>query len=196
MLNLLQALPNTALWDRLKQENRLTEIEVSADMIEASFNFLPARPAPEIVAEYIRAVDYLYEPTKFLARTYRHFLAMRPTRAAAGRPKTRGHGNPHDHSPFHAPGEDMLALLKLFWRQGIVADYRWQFWRQLVGVYRQNPSRLTKYLIQCAMGENLFAIRESLLARAGRSGAGQNAACLAGPARTHAEPSLGRAILD
>ena len=196
MLNLLQALPNTALWDRLKQENRLTEIEVSADMIDASFNFLPARPAPEIVAEYIRTVDYLYEPTKFLARTYRYFLAMRPTRAAAGRPKTPGHGNQKDRLPFHARGEDLLALLKLFWRQGIVADFRQQFWRQLAGVCRHNRSRLIQYLTQCAMGENLFAIRESLLARAGRSGAGQHAACLAGPARPHAEPSLGRAILD
>jgi radical SAM superfamily enzyme YgiQ (UPF0313 family) len=196
MVNLLQALPNTALWDRLKQENRLTEIEVSADMIDASLNFLPARPAPEIVAEYIRTVDYLYEPTKFLARTYRHFLAMRPTRAAAGRPKTPGHGNLKDRLPLHARGEDLMVLLKLFWRQGIVADYRRQFWRQLVGICRQNRSRLTKYLIQCAMGENLFAIRESLLARAGRSGAGQKAACFAGPARPHAEPSLGRATLD
>ena len=63
-----------------------------------------------------------------------------------------------------------MALLKLFWRQGIVAGYRRQFWRQLVGIYRQNPSRLAKYLTQCAMGENLFRIREDLLARVGRSG--------------------------
>jgi hypothetical protein len=59
-------------------------------------------------------------------------------------------------------------MLKLCWRQGVVAGYRRQFWRQLVGIYRQNPSRLAKYLSQCAMGENLFPIRESLLARAGR----------------------------
>ena len=170
MLNLLQALPNTALWDRLKQENRLTEIGVSADMIDASFNFLPTRPASEIVAEYIRTVDYLYEPTKYLARTYRYFLAMRPTRAAAGKPKTPGHGKQKNRLPFHARREDLLAMLKLFWRQGIVAGYRRQFWRQLVGIYRQNPSRLAKYLTQCAMGENLFPIRENLLARAGRSG--------------------------
>ena len=118
MLNLLQALPNTALWDRLKQENRLTEIEVSADMIKTSFNFLPARPAPEIVAEYIRTVDYLYEPTKFLARTYRHFLAMRPTRAATGRPKPPGHGNPKDHSPFHARGEDHAGAAQVVLASG------------------------------------------------------------------------------
>ena len=50
MLNLLQALPNTSLWDRLQQENRLTATGVSADMIDASFNFLPTRPAEEIAA--------------------------------------------------------------------------------------------------------------------------------------------------
>jgi hypothetical protein len=63
-------------------------------------------------------------------------------------------------------------MLKLFWRQGIVADFRRQFWKQLLGIYRHNPSRLTKYLTQCAMGENLFPIREQLLAKAARSGPG------------------------
>jgi radical SAM superfamily enzyme YgiQ (UPF0313 family) len=170
MLNLLQALPNTALWDRLKQENRLTEIGISADMIETSFNFLPTRPAAEIVAEYIRAVDNLYEPTKYLARTYRFYLAMRPTRAAGGKSQGPEHGKQKSGLPFNARREDLVAMLKLFWRQGIVAGYRRQFWRQLVGIYRQNPSRMTKYLTQCAMGENLFRIREGLLARVGRAG--------------------------
>jgi radical SAM superfamily enzyme YgiQ (UPF0313 family) len=172
MLNLLQAIPNTNLWDRLKQENRLTETKVSADMLEASFNFLPTRPAAEIVEEYIRTVDYLYEPTKYLARTYRYYLAMRPTRAAGGKSQSPGHGNRKSRLPFHARRADLGALLKLFWRQGIVADYRGQFWRQLVGVYRQNPSRVTKYLTQCAMGENLFQIRQDLLSRVNRSGPG------------------------
>jgi radical SAM superfamily enzyme YgiQ (UPF0313 family) len=169
MLNLLQALPNTALWDRLKEENRLTETQATADMIEVSFNFLPTRPAAEIVAEYIRMVDYLYEPTKYLARTYRYYLAMRPTRAASGKRPSPGRGN-HKVQVSHLRCEDLLALLKMCWRQGIVAGYRGQFWRQLVGIFRQNPSRITKYLTQCATGENLFRIRENLLARTGRSG--------------------------
>ena len=63
-----------------------------------------------------------------------------------------------------------MGVLKLIWRQGVVASYRLQFWRQLLGVYRQNPSRLQKYLEKCGIGENLFPIRESLLAQAGRSG--------------------------
>jgi radical SAM superfamily enzyme YgiQ (UPF0313 family) len=172
MLNLLQVLPNTALWDRLQRENRLTETPVSADMIDTSFNFVPTRPLAEIVDEYIRAVDYLYEPSKYLARAYRYILAMRPTRAAAatGTPQGRGNAKQKARLPLSHQLQDLAALLKLVWRQGIVADYRGQFWRQLVGVYRQNPSRLTKYLVKCGAGEDLFRIRESLLARASRSG--------------------------
>jgi len=170
MLNLLQAIPNTALWDRLQQENRLTETGVSADMVDATFNFLPTRPAAEIMAEYIQTVDRLYEPTKYLARSYRYYLAMRPTRSAAGKRKSPDSGSQKPHAPSRPRREDLVAMLKLCWRQGVVAGYRRQFWRQLVGIYRHNPSRLAKYMAQCAMGENLFPIRESLLARAGRSG--------------------------
>ena len=62
-------------------------------MVDTSFNFLPTRPAAEIIAEYVRAVDYLYEPSNYLARTYQDILAMRPTRAAAGKHKGQDYGN-------------------------------------------------------------------------------------------------------
>jgi radical SAM superfamily enzyme YgiQ (UPF0313 family) len=166
MLNLLQALPNTALWDRLKQEKRLLDTTISADMIDASFNFLPTRPVQEIVAEYIRTVDCLYEPEKYLARTYRQILAMRPTRTAlAGKSKSPVNGNPHSQRSLWSQRKELASLLKLVWRQGVMANYRRQFWRQLMGVYRQNPSRLQKYLEKCGMGENLFQIRADLLAK-------------------------------
>ena len=41
--------------------------------------------------EYVDAWDYLYEPSRYLARAYRYYLAMRPTRRslriAAGPPR-------------------------------------------------------------------------------------------------------------
>ena len=174
MVNLLQALPNTALWERLQQENRLVDDKVSADMVDMSFNFLPARPAAEITAEYVRAVDYLYEPSNYLARAYQDILAMRPTRAATAG-KNQGPKSGHQKAPvlLHGKFVDLMSLLKLIWRQGVVAGYRRQFWRQLVGVYRQNPSRLQKYLEKCGMGENLFPIREGLLAKVAQSGPGK-----------------------
>jgi radical SAM superfamily enzyme YgiQ (UPF0313 family) len=173
MVNLLQAFPNTALWDRLQRENRLIDNKISADMVDMSFNFLPARPAGEITAEYVRAVDYLYEPSNYLARAYQDILAMRPTRAAAGKSQGSKSGKQKGRVPLHGKFVDLMSLLKLIWRQGVVAGYRWQFWRQLVGVYRQNPSRLQKYLEKCGMGENIFPIRESLLAKVARSWPGK-----------------------
>jgi radical SAM superfamily enzyme YgiQ (UPF0313 family) len=170
MVNLLQAFPNTALWDRLQRENRLIDNKVSADMVDLSFNFVPARPPGEITAEYIRAVDNLYEPSNYLARAYQDILAMRPTRAAAGKSQGPKYGNQKGRVPLHGKFGDLMALLNLVWRQGVVAGYRRQFWRQLLGVYRQNPSRLQKYLEKCGMGENIFPIRASLLAKVTRSG--------------------------
>jgi radical SAM superfamily enzyme YgiQ (UPF0313 family) len=171
MVNLLQALPNTALWDRLKEENRLKETQVSADMTETSFNFQPIRPASEIVEEYIRTVDYLYEPSKYLARAYEEILSMRPTRAASGKRSGPGNGRKKGHLPLRGKFKDLRGLLKLVWRQGVAASYRAQFWRQLLGVYRHNPSRLQKYLEKCGWGENLFQIRAQLRAKVSRAGA-------------------------
>lgn len=171
MLNLLQALPNTALWERLKKEKRLLGTGISADMVDTDFNFLPIRPAAEITAEYVRAVDYLYEPSNYLARAYQDILAMRPTRAAAaGKNRGQKYGKQKGRLPLRGKFKDLITLLKLVWRQGIVADFRWQFWRQLVGIYRHNPSRLQRYLEKCGWGENLFEIRKRLLAKTGGGG--------------------------
>ena len=63
-----------------------------------------------------------------------------------------------------------MALLKLIWRQGIVADFRRQFWRQLWEFTGKTPAACTNIWKNAAWGENLFPIRESLLAKVARSG--------------------------
>ena len=48
--------------------------------------------------EYVDAWDYLYEPSRYLARAYRYYLAMRPARRAqaiaAGGPPATGTASP------------------------------------------------------------------------------------------------------
>lgn len=48
----------------------------------------------------------------------------------------------------------------ILWRQGIRPSYRLQFWTQLIGMWKQNPSRLIDYLTACIMGEDLFFLRK------------------------------------
>ncbi|HZE22250.1 MAG TPA: B12-binding domain-containing radical SAM protein, partial [Desulfobaccales bacterium] len=156
MLNLLEVLPNTRLWDRLAQEGRLLPGQTSGDFFDLSLNYRPTRRRKEILEEYVRALDRIYEPCGYLARVYRYYLNMRPTRRALALGKGgEAKVPPSAHRPYlNSNGKELRSLVNLLWRQGIRPPYRWQFWRQLLGIYRHNPSRLKTYLISCAMAEN------------------------------------------
>jgi len=165
MLNTLEVLPNTSLWDRLHQEGRLLTTRTRGNCAGGALNYLPTRPEAEIIGEYVAAIDRLYEPRNYLGRAYRCFLAIRPTRrftALQKGGKDRGRVK-KALPPLKERFRELTGLLKLLWRQGVVADYRWQFWKQFLGIYRKNPSRLKKYLISCGFGENMFRVREELL---------------------------------
>ena len=99
------------------------------------------------VAEWKRTIVQLYKPENYLARAYNYILGMRPTRsymaAQKHQPSTRAKiqkGSEPENREFR----DLRGAVKLFWRQGIKAPYRGQFWRQLLGIWRHNPSRLKK----------------------------------------------------
>ena len=169
VLNILQALPNTRLWDRLQKEGRLLEKRTSGDTQDYLLNYIPTRPAAEIIGEYRATIDRLYEPSRYLERAYRYYLAMRPTRRALSKVK--------ENTPEPLEKEktrfqraklirDITVLLRLIWRHGVVASYRSQFWRQSLGIYRQNPTRLVKYFVCLALGENMFRLREEVLQKA------------------------------
>ncbi len=61
-INLLQALPKTALWDRLQREGRLIE----DTQRESNVRFL--RPYAEVLAMWRRCVAYAYDPDRLYAR--------------------------------------------------------------------------------------------------------------------------------
>ena len=115
---LLQALQNTAMWNRLEQENRLMG-GTGTFHSGVIMNFVPTRPVEEITEEFIEAFWEIYEPMPYLKRTFRHFMAMNGWRGKSDRRLT-------------------LIEWRLFsaicWRQGIVRSTRLQFWRQLVTI--------------------------------------------------------------
>ncbi|MGQ9687565.1 MAG: B12-binding domain-containing radical SAM protein [Desulfobaccales bacterium] len=173
MLNMLFPLLRTRLWYRLREEGRLREELIDGwlarrapemDYYTRMF-FQPARPEAEVLGEYFRMVDRLLEPSAYLARAYRSILAMRSTRSAQA--ATEGRSLPPSGPRRRSHRDDFLNDLRRFWRlswsQGVKSPCRGQFWRQLYGVWRHNPSRLVRYLRICAYGEDLFRFREALL---------------------------------
>lgn len=147
LFSMLQALPNTALSDRLRKEGRLLETEDTANIHQTTLiNFIPTRPLEEIAQEYVRCFWELYEPDRYLARVYRHFINMKPQQ--------------HKRK-FKLPElTDLRALFIICWRQGFKYNTRWQFWQQLFSILRRNPGVFKHYLTNCAHLEHFIDYRQ------------------------------------
>lgn len=148
MFSMLQALPGTALWERLEREGRL--VGEGTGMNQSTLmNFVPTRPVEEIAEEYVQAFWELYEPSVFLQRCYRHAMEL---------------GMPKGERPFKMPAAaELRGLLKIIWLQGVQRpETRKLFWTQLWKLLSQNPQALGPYLTVCAHGEHFFEFRQEI----------------------------------
>jgi radical SAM superfamily enzyme YgiQ (UPF0313 family) len=147
--SMLQALQNTAMWTRLKQEGRLVD-GLGTFHQGALMNFQPTRPVEEITEEYIQAFWNIYEPMPYLKRTFRHFMMMNGWRG-----KTQRKITSHEIRLFSA----------ICWRQGVVRSTRWRFWWQLVAIALAKPRLLYDYLTTLGVGEHFFNYRYEVRAQ-------------------------------
>ncbi|NEO98080.1 MAG: DUF4070 domain-containing protein [Symploca sp. SIO2E9] len=148
MVSMLQALPTTALWYRLEKEGRLLETNQDANGMQGTLsNFIPTRPLEDIAREYVRCFWALYEPERYLARVYRHFLQMTPSTKRKKKFKM-------------LELVYIRALLIIVWRQGLKRKTRWQFWRQLFSIILKNPGVWQQYLVNCAHLEHFLEYRQ------------------------------------
>ena len=113
-MNLLQALPKTALWDRLAREDRLIE-DAS---LESNVRFV--RPYEEVVAAWRRCIEYAYDPRRLYSRFSHQIDATYVNRLAA---PARGRLTKANLK------RGATLFLNLFLRLGVLADYRAPFWR-------------------------------------------------------------------
>lgn len=168
MFGMLQALPNTALWHRLQKEGRLVEDNQETQGHQmALMNFVPTRSPQELAREYASCFWELYEPSRYLSRVYRHFMAMKPA--------------PHK-VPFRMLELiELRAVLIIFWRQGIKRNTRVQFWRQLFSILRHNAKVFVPYLSNCALIEHFLDYRQTVHAEIEAQLAAQTAQAVASP---------------
>jgi radical SAM superfamily enzyme YgiQ (UPF0313 family) len=151
LFSMLQALPDTALWHRLEKEGRMRDGsggDIGGHQTTL-MNFVPTRPLEEIASEYVEAFWELYEPSKFLDRTYRHYRIL-------------GEANYPDKGTGRKKSTDwrvIRALLIICWRQGVVRATRWKFWINLFNMARFNPGGISPYLSTCAQIEHFVEYR-------------------------------------
>ncbi|OLP15522.1 B12-binding domain-containing radical SAM protein [Leptolyngbya sp. 'hensonii'] len=148
MLGILQALPNTALWDRLKKEQRLIEdnSHPTGDQ-NTLMNFVPTRSITEIAREYVEGFWTLYEPQNYLRRCFQQCLKIRTSKS-------------HKQAGQFSPTQSLRLVAQLIWRQGICRpEIRGQFWHQLWSILLTKPQLLSLYLGLCAAGEHFWEYR-------------------------------------
>ncbi|NEP42856.1 MAG: DUF4070 domain-containing protein, partial [Okeania sp. SIO2H7] len=145
--SMLQALPNTALWNRLEKEGRLLDrIEDPGGNQTCLPNFIPTRSVEELANDYVSCFWELYEPKRYLARVYRQCLLRKP---------------PPHKSKFQMPTLiELRALATVCWRNGFKRNTRFLFWAQLFSIFRHNPQRVISYLSNCASLEHFIEYRQ------------------------------------
>ncbi|OGP67966.1 MAG: B12-binding domain-containing radical SAM protein [Deltaproteobacteria bacterium RBG_16_44_11] len=77
MVGLLNALPNTKLWHRLKKENRLADTS-SGDNTDGSINFIPRMDKAKLIAGYNKIVKTIYSPRYYYQRINEFLKTYKP----------------------------------------------------------------------------------------------------------------------
>jgi hypothetical protein len=133
MVGLLYALPGTQLTRRLAAEGRLYDTFDrvidgldGGDQCTSGINFEPTRPKLEVLRDYRRIVDEIYQPEAYFARVKSVAESLNCSQKKL------------KLSLWHHL-RDMRGLARIIWRQGIVAPYRWLFWSTLFSLLRNNP---------------------------------------------------------
>ena len=114
-INLLQALPKTPLWDRLARENRLIEDESR----DSNVDFL--LPYDQVISSWRKCMEIAYQPEKLYAR-YQHQVDF----TYANRlplPSTA------EQRTWANIKRGLIMLRKIFWKVGVLGDYRKVFWK-------------------------------------------------------------------
>jgi len=113
-MNLLQALPKTPLWDRLKREGRIDDDPT----LESNVRF--RRPYHEVMGTWRRAIAYAYDPERLFARFAHQVEATYVNRI-----------NPPSHGRLSLANLKFGAIFaaRIVYYVGIKSDYRRPFWR-------------------------------------------------------------------
>lgn len=114
-INLLQALPKTPLWDRLKRENRLIEDE------DRDSNVQFRLPYEHVVTSWRNCMGAAYQPDKLYQRYQHQVEHTYPNRI---RPPI----GPQQRS-WRTIRRGLTMLRRIFWKVGVVGDYRLVFWK-------------------------------------------------------------------
>jgi radical SAM superfamily enzyme YgiQ (UPF0313 family) len=139
MVGLLSALPNTQLWRRLKSEGRLLKESLGSNTL-LDLNFIPKMDPQELLAGYQRILQTIYNPEEYFKRAS-DFLS---------------HLGASAHTPMVF--SDLMALGRSLWRQGVLSDYRMEYWKFIAETLHRHRRHFDKAITLAIMGHHFFEL--------------------------------------
>ncbi len=153
--SMLQALPNTALWDRLKKEGRLLD---DANLNQTTLlNFVPSRPIEDIAEEYVETFWKLYDPKNYLKRVFDHFMMVGQAKVHRDPELRKKLANQHK-TDFDWKG--IWFGLKMVANLGFIRSTRFVFWKYLFLMFKRNPGGIGNFLSFCAFLDHFLPYRK------------------------------------
>lgn len=127
MVGLLEALPGTRLFERLKREGRVAGI-TSGDNVDGTTNIVPRMGLDTLRAGYRRILSHIYSPKHYYARLRTFLREYQP-------PKLKGTGR--------VTLADLRAFARSIVRLGILGRERVHYWKLLAWTAVRRPELLS-----------------------------------------------------
>src|SRR5471032_329978 len=134
-VNILYALPNTALYTRLEKDNRVLH-----DAEDRDSNIVFLQPYETVVRNWQRVIGDVFSPAKLYARYAYKAIHTYPNRI---KPK-----NPLTQATWGNLSRAAGIFGRIIWRVGIRSDYRGLFWRM---AWRELKQGNVETMFQVAM---------------------------------------------
>jgi len=134
MVGLLQAPAGTRLYERMEKEGRLCQ-QFSGDNVDGTSNIIPAMDQEILRDGYRRILDQIYSPENFYRRIRTFLREYRPS-------PVRG----------HLELSHVLALLRSFFRIGILGRERFHYWKLLLWTQFRCPRLIPEAVILAIYG--------------------------------------------
>ena len=119
-VNILYALPNTALYTRLEKDNRVLPAE-QAENRDSNIVFL--QPYEKVVRNWQKVIAHVFDAEKLYARYAYNALHVYPNRI---KPK-----NPLAQATWPNISRALNIFRRILWRVGVCSDYRRHFWKMM-----------------------------------------------------------------
>ncbi len=113
MVGMLNAIPQTRLWHRLKKEGRLIS-DVTGENTDGSVNFVPKMGKETLIEGYKKIIDFIYSP--------KHYYERVNTLLKDCQPQTKGKLSP----------TDIKAFVRSLWKIGVLSQARLSYWWLLI----------------------------------------------------------------